>query len=71
MAHQVITLCLATSKFFVKTEPAKIKEYQGEVLNFFDTSYPEIIKELEEKKVLTDELKEKIMDAAEKFVSGR
>ena len=50
MAHQVITLCLATSKFFVKTEPAKIKEYQGEVLNFFDTSYPEIIKELEEKK---------------------
>lgn len=71
MAHQVITLCLATSKFFVKTEPAKIKEYQGEVLNFFDTSYPEIIKELEEKKVLTDELKEKIMDAAEKLVSGR
>lgn len=71
MAHQVITLCLATSKFFVKTEPAKIKEYQGEVLNFFDTSYPEIIKKLEEKKVLTDELKEKIMDAAEKFVSGR
>ena len=71
MAHQAITLCLATSKFFVKTEPAKIKEYQGEVLNFFDTSYPEIIKELEEKKVLTDELKEKIMDAAEKFVSGR
>ena len=71
MAHQVITLCLATSKFFVKTEPTKIKEYQGEVLNFFDTSYPEIIKELEEKKVLTDELKEKIMDAAEKFVSGR
>ena len=44
-----------------------MKSYQMEMLEFFDRSHPEIGQEIEEKKVLTDELIAKIESAAEEF----
>ena len=70
MAEQVITLCTATNKFFLDVDVKKIKQTQKELLNYFKTAHPEVIEELNEKKVLSDELKERILAVAKEFKSG-
>ena len=42
-------------------------EYQKDLLEYFDNVYPEIGKEIETTKQLSDELVEKIIKAAEEF----
>ena len=66
--HQlVITLCVATHKLMVDVEKKEIKKYQKDLLEYFDNVYPEIGKEIETTKQLSDELVEKIVKAAEEF----
>ena len=65
--QQVITLVAATHKKMMHVEVKKMKAYQMEMLEYFDRTYPEIGQEIEEKKVLTEELIEKIECAAEEF----
>ena len=65
--EQVITLCAATNKKMNGIEINNLKKYQKELLAYFDSVYPEIGREIEEKKVLTEELTEKIVKAAEEF----
>ncbi len=65
--QQVITLVAATHKKMMHVEVKKMKAYQMDMLEYFDRTYPEIGQEIEEKKVLTEELIEKIERAAEEF----
>ena len=65
--QQVITLCVATHKLMVDVEKKEIKKYQKDLLEYFDNVYPEIEKEIETTKQLSDELVEKIVKAAEEF----
>ena len=65
--QQVITLCVATHKLMVDVEKKEIKTYQKDLLDYFDNVYPEIGKEIETTKQLSDELVEKIVKAAEEF----
>ena len=65
--QQVITLCVATHKLMVDIEKKEIKKYQKDLLEYFDNVYPEIGKEIETTKQLSDELVEKIVKAAEEF----
>ena len=65
--QQVITLCVATHKLMVDAEKKEIKKYQKDLLEYFDNVYPEIGKEIETTKQLSDELVEKIVKAAEEF----
>ena len=69
MAQQVITLWTATHKVFIDVEPEKIKATQTKMLEFFEIERPEIIKELEETKVMSDELANKILESAKEFMS--
>lgn len=69
MADQVITLWTATHKVFLDVEPEKIKPTQTKMLEFFAIERPEIVKELEETKVMSDELADKILEAAKEFMS--
>ena len=62
--QQVITLCVATHKLMVDVEKKEIKKYQKDLLEYFDNVYPEIGKEIETTKQLSDELVEKIVKAA-------
>ena len=62
--EKVITLCAATHKVMLGIEKAKIKQFQADLLRHFDSDYPEIGQEIEEKKVLTEELIEKIVETA-------
>ena len=65
--QQVITHCVATHKLMVDVEKKEIKKYQKDLLEYFDNVYPEIGKEIETTKQLSDELVEKIVKAAEEF----
>ena len=65
--QQVITLCVATHKLMVDVEKKEIKKYQKDLLEYFDNVYPEIGKEIETTKQLSDELVGKIVKAAEEF----
>jgi len=48
-------------------ETKKMKKYQRDMLDYFDSAYPEIGREIEEKRQLPDELAEKIVKVAEEF----
>ena len=48
--EQVITLCVATHKVLVDVEISKIKDFQKDMLNFFEIEHAEIVNEIEEKK---------------------
>ena len=69
--EKVITLCVATHKVLLGIEKKKIKQFQADMLSYFDTQYPEIGKEIEETKALTDELIGKIVEAAKEFKKSR
>ena len=69
--EKVITLCAATHKVMLGVEKTKIKQFQMDMLQHFDTEHPEIGQEIEEKKVLTDELIEKIVETAKEFKKSR
>ncbi|MGI6069532.1 MAG: F0F1 ATP synthase subunit alpha [Blautia sp.] len=71
MHQQVITLCAATHKVMVDMDVKELKKFQMDMLEFFDTAHPEIAKELEETKVLSDELAQKIVKTAEEFRDSR
>ena len=69
--EKVITLCAATHKVMLGVETREIKEFQTEMLRYFDEKHPEIGQEIEEKKELSEELIEKITETAKEFKKSR
>jgi F-type H+-transporting ATPase subunit alpha len=67
MPQQVITLWAATHKAFLEYPISKVKSVQAELLKYFDELHPEIIKEIETTKTLTDETADKIMAVVAEF----
>ncbi|MBS6646952.1 MAG: F0F1 ATP synthase subunit alpha [Clostridiaceae bacterium] len=67
---QVISLCAATNKVLLPIKIEKIKEFQMGMLSYFNTRYPEIGNEIEEKKTLSDELVDRIVKAAVEYRDG-
>ena len=65
--RQVITLFLANNGFFDKVAEKDVKELQDNILNYIDEYCSAIGEEIDENKILSDETKQKILQAAEKF----
>lgn len=65
--EQVITLWTATHKKLVHVDKKDVKQYQKDLLAYFDNVYPEIGKEIDETGLLSDELGEKILQVADEF----
>jgi len=65
LSHQVLSLFSAKHHFLKKIPTDKIKEYENQLLSDFDHDYPQIIEEIEDKKIISKELEEDIMDAME------
>ncbi|MCI6653045.1 MAG: F0F1 ATP synthase subunit alpha [Ruminococcus sp.] len=65
--QQVISLVVAENKLMLDVDISNIKTFQMDMLQYFDAKYPEIGKEIEEKEVLTEELKEKILTVAKEY----
>lgn len=68
--EQVITLCVATHRLMLSVDVDKIKEFQMDMLAWFDEKHPELGNEIEETKVLSDALIQKIVDAANEYKAG-
>ena len=69
--EKVITLCAATHKVLLDDEKTKIKQFQYDMHQMFEREHPEIGQEIEEKKVLTEELIDKIVETAKEFKKSR
>ena len=65
--EQVITLWTATHKKMVHVDKKDVKQYQKDLLAYFDNVYPEIGKEIDETGLISDELGEKILQVADEF----
>ena len=68
MPEQVITLCAANNGVFDKVPVPKVKEAQMNLLAHMADAHPELVKEIEEQKVLNDETADKIVAAAKEYV---
>lgn len=69
LADQVITLVTANNRLFLDVEVKTLKKYQGELLDFFKAEHKDIVDEINEKKVLDEELTGKIVSAVKEFKS--
>ena len=67
MAEQVVTLCVATNKLMVDLDKKDVKRFQMDMLEHFNTMHKDIMEAVAKQKVLTDELKDDILNAAENF----
>lgn len=69
LSQQVISLVVAENKLMLDVDVKDIKPFQMNMLDYFATKHPEIGKEIGEKKVLSDELKDKILEVAKEYKS--
>ena len=69
--EKVITLCAATHKVMLGIDRKQMKQFQADMLTYFDSNCPEIGQEIEEKKELSDELIDRIVDTAKEFKKSR
>lgn len=65
--EQVITLVVATKKVMMLVENEQIKDFQMQMLDYFEVHHPEIIREIENQKMLSEDLTQRIVDAATQF----
>lgn len=67
LSDQVITLVCAIGRKFVDIPVETIKSYQGRLLDYFHKNCFDIVNEIQTGKVLTDALRDKILEAADTF----
>lgn len=65
--EQVILLYASQKRLFEHIKPKEMKEYTNELMNYIRSYGQDIIEEIEDKKVLTDDLKERIERIIEAF----
>jgi F-type H+-transporting ATPase subunit alpha len=69
LADQVITLVAANKRLLLDIDIKQMKEFQGRLLDFFKIEHKDVVDAINEKKVLDDEITEKIVEAVKEFKS--
>ena len=69
LADQVITLVAANKRLLLNVDIKQMKEFQGRLLDFFKIEHKDVVDAINEKKVLDDEITEKIVEAVKEFKS--
>jgi F-type H+-transporting ATPase subunit alpha len=67
LSEEIVVLFAGSKGFLDKLPIERIKAYEPEVLNFVKSKYPEIMTEIEDKKVISPELEKKMKDALTEF----
>ena len=67
LAQQVITLVGAIGRKFVGVPKDGVKAYQGRLLEYFEEKHSDIVEEINTEKVLSDELKARILEAIDGY----
>jgi F-type H+-transporting ATPase subunit alpha len=70
LQNQVIIIFAGTNGFASSVPVEKMAQWQVDLARYMETSYPEIGKDILEKKRITDETKDKLMKALEGFRAG-
>lgn len=69
--EQVITLVTATNKLMLDIDKKQLKAFQLDMLSYFDSVHPEIGQQIDETKVLDEEMIGKILEIAKEYKSSR
>ena len=67
VASQILIIFAATNGYIDDVAIGSIRKFEADLLKFLELQRPEIGKEIEEKKTISDELKEKMKAAIEEF----
>ena len=67
MAQQVITLCVTQNKLLMDIPLEEVAQFVKDLWVHFESEHKDVIKEIDEKKVLSDELVEKIKSITVEF----
>lgn len=67
LARQVITLCAANHDVFMSVPVKDVKQFQSDMLDYFEQEHTDLVNEINEKQELSDELADAIVAAANAF----
>jgi F-type H+-transporting ATPase subunit alpha len=67
LGEEVLVLFAGVRGFIDKYAVDVLKRYEAEVLNFVKTKYPDVLKEIDDKQEITDELEEKLRSVLTEF----
>ena len=70
LAEQVIAIFAGTNGFADLVPANKMAQWQTDLLRYMEASYPELGKEITQKRTITDETREKLMKALDAFRIG-
>jgi F-type H+-transporting ATPase subunit alpha len=67
LSREVVVLFAGTRGYLDKYPVDKIKDYEPQLLNFVETKYPDIMKEIDEKKIIGPEVDKKLREVLAEF----
>jgi F-type H+-transporting ATPase subunit alpha len=70
LPDQVLVIFAGTNGFADAVPVDKMFQWQSELLRYMESSYPEISKDITEKKMITDQNRERLMQALDSFRAG-
>jgi F-type H+-transporting ATPase subunit alpha len=70
LSKQIVVLFAGTRGFIDKYEVEKVRVYEQQLLGFVESKYAGIMKEIEEKKIISPELEKKMKDMLTEFDSA-
>ena len=68
--REVVSLYAAAQKLFIEVPISRVREAEDAWLSFVDAGYAPVLKEIREKKVLSDDLKKQLNGAMDAFRSA-
>ncbi len=69
LGQEVVILFAGTRGFLDKYPVDKLKSYEAQLLAFVESKYPEVMKEIDEKKIISPELDKKLRETLTEFDS--
>jgi F-type H+-transporting ATPase subunit alpha len=69
LSQEIVILFAGTRGFIDKYEVEKVRVYEEQLLSFVESKHPDIMKEIEDKKIISPELEKKMKDVMTAFDS--
>jgi F-type H+-transporting ATPase subunit alpha len=69
LGQEVVVLVAGTRGFIDKIDVDKVQIYEKQLLSYVESKHPDILKEIEDKKIISPELEKKMKDALTAFDS--
>ena len=67
--REIISLCAANNRMYMDVPVKELKKFQQDMLDYIENAAPELVKKIDEEKVVSDEMIEEIKKYVEEFKS--